>query len=400
MFREFFQEKAAKYQSIKQVYYFIHKYGPITKAELLELTQLKQTTMVRHLEELLNRNYIKIKSYEKSTGGRPPALYEINPFASYIIGIDLSRTRTEILLLDLNFIKRDNYSFVMSSEHTPEVTILLLKRKIRELLDKNGIKIEQLLGIGIGAVGPIDRENGIILHPDLFPAPGWNYIPIVKELETTFGTKVMIENGANTAALGEYSATSVPYSNYLYCISGRGLRCGVLTNGQFMKNNTGDASSFGEIIIDIDVKNPKENKTLSTYTSLDYMLKETKRRISNGESSSLLLYLNNRDVESATINDFLVALKNGDKLIQDIVHKSAYYYGIGLANIINIIHPEKVILKSLLIDVYPSYFDNIIEIAKQYIYRYDQAKVSFGKGQLENAVSIGASVLVFNSFFE
>ncbi|MRH43306.1 ROK family protein [Aquibacillus halophilus] len=395
----FLHEQSSKYQTIKHVYYCIHKYGPLTKGELLELTKIKRTTLVRHLEELMNSNYIQISQYDKSTGGRPPALYQVNPRINYIIGIDLSRTKTDILLLDLNFKTVDSYSFLMTIDYTPEVTISLIKTKITNLLKRHDITNEQLLGIGVGSVGPLDREKGIILDPQFFLAPGWTQVPFVKELQDAFDTKVLIENGANAAALGEYVYTSVYHSTYLYCISGIGLRCGVLTNGQFMKNNTGDASAFGEMIIDLNQSDTYKNNTLSSFISLDSILEETKKRMLNGETS--LLKTNSDNItKGSTIEDLFIALRKGDTLIQEVVLKSAYFYGVGLANIINIIHPEKIILSGKLIDEYPSYYDKVIETAKQYIYRFDEAKISFGVGQLENAVSIGASVLIFNSYFD
>lgn len=403
MLKQFLQETSIKSRNIKLVYRFIHRYGPTTKAYLIEQTKLKQTTMVRILDEMIEYNLIQINGYDESSGGRPPALYEINPTHNYIVGVDLSRTHTKIMLVDLSFTCIDQLSFVMTKEHTPLVTINLIKQKIVELFHRNHIWENQILGIGIGSVGPLDREKGVIVEPELFAAPGWSKVSIVEELEKSFPLKILLENGANTAALGEYYQSSISYRNILYCISGIGLRCGVLTNGHFVQNKTGDASAFGHMIInvkdEVSHSNIPENRTLSSYISLDAILEETKKRVINKEDT-ILLELADGKLNTSTIEHLLLGLKQGDQLIQDVIMKSAYYYGIGLANMVNVIHPEQVILSSQLIYELPQYYEEIIETAKEHIYSLDKLDVSFGKGDLEeDAVAIGASILIFDSYF-
>lgn len=305
------------------------------------------------------------------------------------------------MVTDLNFNIIDRNSFMMTKEHTPQLTIELIVHQLKVLMNDHHISLAQLLGIGIGAVGPLDRENGIILEPEFFQASGWRNVNIVKILKDTFPNQlVLLENGANTAALTEYYFTSTPSRNILYCISGVGLRCGVLTNGQFMKNMTGDASAFGHMIIDINDEIDSDNRTLSSYISLDSILEETIKRIEHQEKS-ILVELVKGDLTKINIDHLLTGLKKGDLLIQDIVMKSAYYFGIGLANIINILHPERVILSSTIIYQFPPYYQKVTDTAQKYIYRFDKENVSFELGELkEDAVSIGASVLIFDSCFQ
>src|SRR5699024_7839478 len=136
------------------------------------------------------------------TGGRPPALYEINPTYNYIIGIDISRTHTKIVIVDLNFNIIDQYAITMTKKHTPSYTINVIIQKIHEMMSRLHLPTEQILGVGIGTVGPLDRDNGIILNPELFLAPGWQNVSIVQALHEAFPKQViLLENGANTAAL-------------------------------------------------------------------------------------------------------------------------------------------------------------------------------------------------------
>src|SRR5690625_1566620 len=98
----------------------------------------------------------------------------------------------------------------MTKQHTLKINNEIIKKTIFSLLESNSITMDKLLGIGIGSVGPLDRRNGVILNTKYFLAPGWVDIPIVKQFNDIFPGKFILENGANTAALGEYYHSNIP----------------------------------------------------------------------------------------------------------------------------------------------------------------------------------------------
>lgn len=382
------QIHSPKFQHLGNLYQQIYRLVPISKKRLLKRTKLKQTTLTRYLKDLINHNLIN-EYYDESTGGRPPALYNINFTYNYIIGINISRTHSKITLVDLKLKVVDHDTFTMTNNHTPKLTIEIIVKKIYEMLRRQSISLNRILGIGIGAVGPLDRNNGIILNPDSFLAPNWENVPIVNLLQKEFPEQlIQLENGANTAALGEYYHTSQRYHNLLYCISGVGLRCGVLANGQIVQNNTGDASSFGHIIIQSEYKT-NSHVTLTSRISLNYIFDQL-HQIDHIENTSHL----------DLINLLKEKLNNGDTIIKEILMESAYYFGIGLANMINILHPDRVILNSILIHQIPCYYEQVVETAKNYIFPSCNKNINFSKGVLKNnAVSVGAATLILDSLF-
>src|SRR5690625_677204 len=113
--------------------------------------------------------------------------------------------------------------------------------------------MEELLGIGIGSVGPLDREKGVILNPEMFRDSSWSNVSIIEKLKESFPTLMILENGANTAALAEYETDDLD-RNILYCISGAGLRLGMIHNGKVLFNNTGDVSSLSHMTINFEGK--------------------------------------------------------------------------------------------------------------------------------------------------
>ncbi|SFL79411.1 ROK family transcriptional regulator [Salibacterium qingdaonense] len=385
MIEELLRRHSPKFHGMKEVYRVIHQENPVTKAKLLERTNMTQTTVVRHLEELKQYGLIRIASYDESTGGRPPALYDIEPKAAFIIGIALSRAETTVTIVDMSFQPVAEETFAMTEDHTPVLTISLLKQTITSLLEQSQIDKKDVLGIGIGTVGPLDRTKGT-MYPEGFTAPGWEEVEIVDEMEKAFGLNVYLENGANTAALYESLQRGRGNESILYCISGWGLRCGVLTNGTIMQSRQGDASSFGNMIIDAS-----SGRTLSSFISYHHLAGEVQRLRNIPETK-----VDKNDVMQYVLQE----LGNRNPMVESIVLSSAYYYGVGLANMINVLHPEIVVLNSELIKVSSAYYEKVIQTAKRFISRIDQQHPVFQAADDKvNPTAVGACILAFHSKF-
>lgn len=395
--KQFLYEDSTKYQSLKKIYRLIYDCGPITKADLQTITNIKHTTLVRIIDELLTNHFIFESGLGISSGGRPPVLYDISSKHGYIIGIDISRTHTTIALLDLKLSMIEKYSLTMTRVHTPDIVIEIIIDTIKNFMQLHCLTNDELIGIGIGSVGPLDRKQGLILNPDSFLSSGWNGVHIVQSLEKEFSVKVLLENGANTAAFAEYLHSSDKGNDILYCISGVGLRCGMLVNGQIVQNKTGVASAFGHMIVNIDGRECICGKKgcLLSYTSFDSMKKEIVEQITSGGKSILPID------QSLTFEQLIQAANAGDEIVENVILCSAHYYGIGIANMVNMMQPDQVLLNGPLIYEYPPYYAKIVMTAQQYLFDTHKNAVLFKKGCLkEDAVPIGAAALLLNNIFK
>ncbi|MBM4761856.1 ROK family protein [Bacillus sp. B15-48] len=397
MFKEFIANDSVRNQMLKKVYKLIHQKHQTSKNELLEETNIKQTTLTRMLDEMLNRNFILESGYGKSSGGRPPVLYQINEKIAYIIGIDISRIETKVILMDLFFQPIEIETFQMTKKESPQVVFSKVIQIIHTFLANFKIELEQLLGIGVGTVGPLNRQEGIIDNPEAFQSPKWQNVKVKEILSETFSVPIIVENGANTAALAEYTHHQFLYKNILYCIGGFGVRCGVISNGQFVHSKQGDSSAYGHIIIQAEGRlcTCGRKGCLTTYASFGAMLDEYKSRVKH-ESTSL-----NAIDPSILMDEFINELKKNDSLTKDIVKKAAYYYGIGIANMINVLHPELVVLHGSLIYESPYYYERVVESALKHTYSKDKDSIQFKKGGLgANGIAIGAGIQVFQTYFK
>ncbi|WP_102345175.1 ROK family protein [Bacillus sp. Marseille-P3661] len=395
MLRTFLEDHSQKNKLKKSLYQLIHRYGVISKVDLINEMNIPQTTLNRMLRDLEEKGLIRLCGYGESSGGRPPVLYEAIPNASYVIGIEIARTHVNIILQNIKFELIDQEYFTMTNEHTSEKTLNNVIEIIHSLLVKYSLDIDMIVGIGVGAVGPLNRESGIILTPDAFLAEGWGNVKISSMLTSEFPVPIVLNNAANTAALAEYKISNSNDEDILYCISGYGLRCGFINKGRFLNIREGDASSFGHMIIEPNGRKCSCGKRgcVNAYVSFHAIFKCIEETLENEKDNFLL------NIQG--IEDLLGSLNCKEDVVRQIVLRSGYFYGLAIANMINILHPSTVILQGKLISHSNEYYNHVVKTAEEHIYTVSSSKVLIKKGELgENAPAIGAAMEVFYSLFD
>ncbi len=139
--------------------------------------------------------------------------------------------------------------------------------------------------------------------------------------------------------------------------------------------------------------------SLESFASVHALEQAAVSRLKQGRESAL------RSItgapEKITFTDLTAALKQNDPLTVELFTQSAAYFGIGLANLLNILHPEKVILGGPLINAHPLFFRVSTKVAIQNTYYYPIYQVVFSQGRLgEEALVTGAAVMVINKLTE
>ncbi|WP_042169132.1 ROK family protein [Paenibacillus gorillae] len=379
----------------KQVYDYIARNGIVSKAELMAQFELKINSMTRLLEELITENWLQEKGLGYSTGGRPPILYETNAHRGYILGLEISRIYSSMGLYDLHMNRLSLVRWTMDETMTPERFIDRVQETVDSFLVQHELAAQQIVGIGVGAVGPLDRERGLIVDPVLFPAAGWRDLPICRLLEERLGFPALLDNGANTALIGEHWALrSERYEHMLYVHAGAGLRSAVMSGGELVYGATDTEGAVGQMIIQAGGPRLRDNGNygaLEAFVSLQAL--ESKVRELPVTAAAVTTTIAGQ--EQITFETMVRALAEGDADVLHIFNEAAAYLGIGLANLINVLHPEQVIIGGALLSAHETMFDTAIRVAEQNTYYFPKYKPLFSKGILkEDAVAAGAAVMV------
>ncbi|UCZ52479.1 ROK family protein [Bacillus shivajii] len=382
MLKHFLEDVQIKNKLKKQIYFYIQTHGETSKNELKKHFNVPQSTLSRMLDSLEQEQLIFMSGQGTASGGRPPMLYRVSPTAGYYFGVDLSRTHVTTVLLNANFNVLAEATFKLDKTYTPTKTIGQIIEQIEKFKNQYIGNQELIIGMGIGSVGPIDREKGVILSPESFQANGWENVEISSLLFDALKIPTYLSNGVDTAGLAEYHLGSYHNEKLLYMISGYGIRGAKIENGISSNINPGDASAWGHMMIE---KNGKlcvcgNRGCLMAYSSFSAMIDEV-HQVFPG--------MNVNDAD-----DLVPKVNSGNGEIRRIVHRAAEYYGHGVANMVNILHPDAVILHGKLIYECDSYFEKVKETIEQSRYQKEKS-LMIKRGDLgDRATAVGAGIEV------
>jgi predicted NBD/HSP70 family sugar kinase len=386
----------------KHTFELIRRQHTVSKIDLLEQTKLSVSTLTRILEDLRDQGLIIEAGFGDSTGGRRPILYQMNASFGYVYGLEISRTHSLLALFDMQMNKLESRRWAMNEGMTPVALVEEIVYAARNILAVHGIPLSSMLGMGVGAVGPLDRNSGMILEPYYFSANGWKNVPICDLLSEGLGIPVFLDNGANMAILGEYWASrDQAIQHLLYIHLGVGIRSSMMVGGKVVYGAMDMEGAIGQMIIQSDgprLRDTGNFGSLENYTSIFALEQQAQVRLKQGRES-VLREIGGLAKNSAPLNflHLTEAYKEKDPMVVELFTQAATYFGIGLANLLNILHPEKVILGGPLINFDPMFFELAKQVAMHKTYYHPTYQVIFSQGNLgEDAQVVGAGVMVVN----
>ncbi|NWL87201.1 ROK family transcriptional regulator [Paenibacillus sp. 79R4] len=398
MLRQFIGITSQKTKNLKVLYRFIRQWGPIGVKTLSEMTGYKPTTCARLLDELVQAGLIHDSGLGESSGGRKPLMYVIRPDAFYLIGVELTNLYTTVLLLDLNLTILGTEKLKMDSQCTAQYTLDYVSRCINELLAKHDIPAEKMLGIGVGVLDPVDLERGIIVDSHLFPADGWHDFNLVKYLEQKNDTLVFLDNGTNLAALAEYRLNYWKETDSLVFVSSdMGIRSSMILKGKLVHQINEMDDALGHMILDIHGRRCTCGAygCLQAYSSLPAIHHEVIHRLKRGQTSMLQ---QNMDADKVDFHHILEAMDGQDSLCLEVVKEAAYYFGIGLANLIFMLRPDIVICGGTLVPK-PLFYEEASRTAHERVAIYPNCQVKIVQSSTAyNIVAQGAGCMVLDYF--
>jgi len=311
----------------------IKTYGPIGRADIARQTGLSPATVTSISAKLISQNLVLEKSAGDSSGGRPPILLVINPGGGYVVGIKLTETHAVCALTDLEALILAKSSMPLSG-HDPAQVIDDLAQMVLVFLREQKIAKKQLLGVGVGLAGIVDAEEGILRQSPIY---GWDNVPLRSMLQSKLRIPVYIENDVNTLTLTEkWFGHGQGVDHFLTVTVGRGIGLGIVANGQFYRGQTGGAGEFGHTTI-----NPQgplcacgKRGCLEAYVGDPGLIRSAQESFTLGKLSAYV----------QDLDELLSLAQTGDTAAIQIFDQAGRILGIGIANLINLFNPKKIII--------------------------------------------------------
>jgi glucokinase len=313
----------------------------------------------------------------------------------YLLGVDLGGTKILTGVFDAKFDLKGTAKVSTKADRGVDAVIERIARCVREAVDECDLKLEQVRGIGIGAPGAVDSETGrVIFAPNL---PGWKDIPLKKQLEKELGVPVFLGNDCNVCTLGVFDQEFKSKPKHLIGIFiGTGIGGGIVINGELYAGHNLTAGEIGHMVI--EVNGPKcgcgNRGCLEALASRTAIFRKIESAVKDGQKTVLTDMLG-PDLQDMRSGDLRKAMRKGDKFIEKIIEEVAEFAGIGVANLINILNPEVVVVGGGLIEaLQDEMMPTLVKTAKDHVMPGTLSGIEITASKLgDNAGITGAAVL-------
>jgi glucokinase len=291
----------------------------------------------------------------------------------YALGIDLGGTKTLAAVID-----------VMSGEVIGSARKRTRAEKGQEFVAQRTIDLSMaaisdakllpadIVAIGVGAAGQIDRKAGVILDA---PNLGVRDMQMGEILGKQFGKPVAVGNDVEVAALGEYLyGAGQGYNNFVCIFVGTGIGSGIVQNGRLYTGLSGTAGEIGHVTIHAGgrICGCGNCGCLEAYASRTAITRAIMAAIHHGRQSVLADEAERQLKEGETIirSGMLAnAIAQKDEVVIEMVNEAAENLGYGLAAVMNFYNPDAIVLGGGVVEAIPM-------ISERAIYRARAAALS------------------------
>ena len=310
------------------------------------------------------------------------------------IGIDVGGTNVKLALVDDKGNITYSNSVPTRAEMGYEYTVNNIKQAIRDLLVETKLSTKDIEGIGFGFPGQVDYKSGVVrLAPNI---PGWVDVPIAKLIEDEFKIPTRVDNDVRCAALGELNYGAGKGCENLICITvGTGIGSGLIINGKLVRGASNAAGEIGHIKLqmhDGPICGCGDTGCMEAFASGPSIVAMAENYIRGGKSTKFREMAN-----GAQITPYIVceAAKAGDPVAKRIFTIMGEYIGIGLASVVNLLNPEKIIVGGGEADAGDLLLNPMKQTLKDRAMKIAGDAVEIVPAQLGNTAGvIGASLLI------
>ena len=216
----------------------------------------------------------------------------------------------------------------LPADHAADEGIDRGARLIHELIAHSGHHSSDVRAVGVGLPAPIDTVTGLVGSDGILP--GWRGVDVRAVMEEALGTKVLLDNTANLAALGEFKFGVLQgVSTGMFIKASYGVGAGLILGGELFRGSAGTAGEIGHVTIDEDgpVCRCGNRGCLDTFVGAQAVLGAL--RDSHG---------------ALTLRDVISRALDGDPGCRRVLEDSGRHLGVAVAGVVNLLNPEVVAL--------------------------------------------------------
>ncbi|MDO0937585.1 ROK family protein [Streptomyces sp. DG2A-72] len=326
---------ANRYEVLRQII----AESPTSRQELAAATELSLATVATLVGELLDLRMITEVGFEDSAG---PArgLVAVNASGGALIGVDIAETYVHVELFDLglNVLARADED-MGPGESLPEQVVAHVAAAVGSVVAQAGIEGARVLGVGVSVPGQVDRDTGVSEY-----APNWDWhdVPLLDLLSEVIAYPLYLDNPLRAGAVAEmWFGAARGRGDTVVVNLGTGVGAGLALGGGLYRGVSNSAGEWGHTTLVLDGRLCRcgNRGCVEAYVGaagIMLNLRELSPR-------SPLLH---PDDQTATIDALARGVGAYDPVALKVVRETARYIGAGIANLVNVLNPEVVVLSS------------------------------------------------------
>lgn len=317
----------------------------------------------------------------------------------YIVGVDLGGTNIVVGAMRADgsqqyAIRSQPTRAELGADRVVDRIADLIEETVRTTLAETGAERSDVIGVGIGSPGPLDRDTGVVIFT---PNLGWREFPLRDTVGERVGLPATLDNDANCATLGEWWCGAARGARHVIGITiGTGIGGGLIVNGELYHGASDVAGEIGHATIDSTGRRCKCGNygCLEAYASGPAIAERAREALDDGEAS-LLRELVQGDLARLTARDVYEASKRGDAVAREVVRDTARFLGTGVANLLNIFNPDVVVLAGGVTDAGDALFEPLRAEVRRRAFRPAVEACRIVPGRLGGSAGVIGAVATF-----
>lgn len=362
---------------------FLWDEGRASRAEIARRLQLNPATITNLTRELMEEGWLSEAEGGDSSGGRPPILLQLNRKKMKMIGVDVGIHSLKFGLVNGEGQMLDAWRLDDCHIHSGDELISYIKEGIQ----KAGQELTRVLGLGIGMHGFVDRAKGLV---QVAPAFGIEGFPLRERLEDEFSCPVVVENDVRAMAAGErWFGLAANIDDFFLLNIGDGVGGAICMNGRIQSGGKHMAGEIGHLTLPghdgIRCSCGKVG-CLETEISSKALARKYQSRTKNPCADGKRLY------ELA---------RSGDQDAQAIFSELGQTLGWSLANVIQLLDPECVIIAGGVSRAWDLFAPTMMAVIKEACLSNENRSIGVKPTDLHGKAGVlGAATLVIEDWMQ
>lgn len=279
----------------------------------------------------------------------------IHDIRSRSVGFDLGGTKMLATVYDSDFTSLARRKRKTRGHEGFEAGLTRTIQTIDDALERSASSRSQLMSIGIGSVGALDLNRGVILEA---PNLGWRDAPLAESLEQEFGCPVVVGNDVDMGLFAEWKFGAARGARCaLGVFPGTGIGGACVYQGEVLRGTTGSCMELGHVPVMRDGPRCGCGKTgcLEAVAARLPIAAAAAQAAFRGEAPNLLR-MAGADLSRITSKALGASVRAGDAAVELIVREAARWIGEALAGAVHLLAPEVVVLGGGLVEAMPELF--------------------------------------------